>query len=73
MHSDAESVRTQLVELNQELESEQRRATDVITKQTEELAEARSKADEGKEQQQKMKARMVDLQNELEQTIKRIE
>ena len=32
MNSDAESVRTQLVELNQELEDEQRKATDVITK-----------------------------------------
>lgn len=47
--SDAESVRTQLLELNQELENEQRKATDVITKQTDELTEAKAKADEGRE------------------------
>ena len=45
----------------------------MISKQTEELEDARSKADEGKDQQSKIRARMVDLQNELEQTIKRIE
>lgn len=73
VNSDAESVRTQLLGLNQELENEQRKASDVISKQTEELTEARTKADEGRDQQNKMKARMVELQNELEQTIKRIE
>lgn len=49
VNSDAESVRTQLLELNQELENEQRKATDVISKQTEELTDARTKADEGRD------------------------
>ena len=55
------------------MEEEQRKATDIISKQTVELEEAKTKAEEGNEQQRKMKTRMAELQSELEQTIKRIE
>ena len=48
--SDAESVRTQLVDLNQTLEQEQRNNTDVISKQAKELEEAKTKREEGDEQ-----------------------
>lgn len=47
--SEAESVRTQLMDLNQELESEQKRTQDIISKQNEELEEAKKKADEGRD------------------------
>ena len=48
--SDAESVRTQLVDLNQTLEQEQRNNTDIISKQAKELEEAKTKREEGDEQ-----------------------
>ena len=50
VNSDAESVRTQLVDLNQTLEQEQRNNTDTISKQVKELEEAKTKREEGEEQ-----------------------
>ena len=59
--SETESVRTQLVDLQHELESEKRRTDEVMSKQTEELEEAKKKAGEGDEAQKKMRARMAEL------------
>ena len=64
--SEAETVRSQLLDLTAQLEQDQAHSSDIISKQTEELEEAKKKVEEGSEQQRKMKARMADLQNELE-------
>ena len=61
------------MDLNHVLEKEQKKSTEIISKQVQEAEEARKKVEEGEEQQNKMKARMNALQSELEQTIKRIE
>lgn len=71
--SEAESVRTQLLDLQSELETEQKRTEEITSKQMNELEEAKTKSKEGSEAAQKMQARMSELQSELEQTIKRIE
>jgi len=52
--------------LNQELEEERTKTVTVIGKQSEELEEVKKKTEEGAVQQKKMKARMTELQNELE-------
>ena len=49
VQSDAESVRTQLLDLNAELEQEQKKAKATIAEQTKELNEAQTKAMEGRE------------------------
>lgn len=72
-NSDAESVRTQLDALTQTLEEERTKSNNVISEQINELEEAKKKSMEGQEQALKMRTRMVELQSELEQTIKRIE
>ena len=59
--SEAESVRTQLVDLKQELEDEQKRAEDVFSKQNAEISDAKIKAKEGDESVTKMRARMAEL------------
>lgn len=59
-------MRTQLDGLNQTLEEEQRKSTTVIGEQFKELEEARKKAEEGQDQALKMRARMTELQSELE-------
>ena len=71
--SEAESVRTQLDGLNQTLEEERNKSSTVLSEQVKELEEAKKKTEEGQDQAAKMRARMAELQNELEQTIKRIE
>ena len=73
MQSDAESVKTQLDNLNARLTDEKKNTEKMLDEQNTELEEAKKKASEGQEQRSKMQTRMTELQNELEQTIKRIE
>lgn len=61
MNSEAESVRTQLMDLNENLENEKHHSKEVLSKQQTELEEATKKAEDGEEQQKKMKTRMTDL------------
>ena len=66
-------MRTQLDGLNQVLEDERTKNAGVIGDQFKELEGAKKKSEEGTDQTAKMRARMTELQSELEQTIKRIE
>lgn len=54
------------MDLQQELETEQRRTEDVLSKQTAELTEAKTKATDGDDATSKIKTRMTELQTELE-------
>ena len=49
------------MDLNENLENEKHHSKEVLSKQQTELEEATKKAQEGEEQQRKMKTRMTDL------------
>ena len=61
MTSEAESVRTQLLDLTENLENERHHTKEVLEKQQTELDEVNKKAEEGNEQEKKMKTRMAEL------------
>jgi len=71
--ADAEAIKRQLDEINFRLEQERKDTGTIIKEQESELERAKKELEERRDGERKLKARIKELEGELEQTIKRID